>query len=308
MTKGTLTYYQTSCRFRDGPFLSSYPVRIAVARFSVRFSVQFLVPEFRLGFRPLFYATSTAKYPFLFQIETVLFCLMKIKGKTFPLWKWIFREKTLNFERSATSGHATAKETNLRVKSLDCVNIVRGYFYFLIFIIQKGKTSFLGSFFRLWAQRENLGTHRAHNAACWWKGPFQVSQPRLWNGVHLRSAKISVLPKANLTFSDQRLRDAKISAEKKETVMKTIWERFTSDDEFYRINETDYKSQFRSRGFRFFAPYFWNLSLPPTKSRVAQSSIMKLNETSMSKLYDLMLMAVKYQCFHAHHPNEDRLS
>ena len=103
---------------------------------------------------------------FSFKSKLFFFCLMKIKGKTFPLWKWIFREKTLNFERSATSGHATAKETNLRVKSLDCVNNVRGYFYFLIFIIQKGKTSFLGSFFRLRAQRENLGTHRAHNAAC----------------------------------------------------------------------------------------------------------------------------------------------
>lgn len=82
---------------------------------------------------------------------------------------------------------------------------------------------------------------------------------------------------------DQRLRDAKISDVKKEKVMNTIWERFVSDEEFYRINENDYKSQF---------------------SRIAQCSIMKLNDTSMSKLYDLMLMAVKYQCFHAHHPNE----
>ena len=56
-------------------------------------------------------------------------------------------------------------------------------------------------------------------------------------------------------------------------------------------------------------PRSFELSVPtPSKSRIAQSSIMKLNETSMSKLYDLMLMAVKYQCFHAHHPNEDRLS
>ena len=140
------------------------------------------------------------------------------------------------------------------------------------------------------------------------------------------------------TTLDQRLRDAKITPEKKQKVMKTIWERFTSDDEFYRINETDYKSQFRSRGFRFVsfvldfisewnwvsfisrtAVRFWCwwscksqigaiFLKPSTKSRIAQSSIMKLNETSMSKLYDLMLMAVKYQCFHAHHPNEERLS
>ena len=45
--------------------------------------------------------------------------------------------------------------------------------------------------------------------------------------------------------SDQRLRDAKISDVKKEKVMNTIWERFVSDEEFYRINENDYKSQFR---------------------------------------------------------------
>ena len=82
---------------------------------------------------------------------------------------------------------------------------------------------------------------------------------------------------------DQRLRDAKITQEKKEKVMNTIWGRFISEDEFYRLNEVDFKSQF---------------------SRIAQSSIMKLNESSMSKLYDLMLMGLKYQCFHSHHPDE----
>ena len=49
----------------------------------------------------------------------------------------------------------------------------------------------------------------------------------------------------HLPFSDQRLRDAKISDEKKEKVMNTIWERFVSDEEFYRINESDFKTQFR---------------------------------------------------------------
>ena len=100
-------------------------------------------------------------------------------------------------------------------------------------------------------------------------------------------------------FLDQRLRDAKISDEKKEKVMNTIWERFVSDEEFYRINESDFKSQ-----FRFVFSFISVETIFLRFSRIAQCSIMKLNETSMSKLYDLMLMAVKYQCFHAHHPNE----
>lgn len=82
---------------------------------------------------------------------------------------------------------------------------------------------------------------------------------------------------------DQRLRDAKIGKEKKQKVLEAIWDKFTADEEFYRINANDFKVQF---------------------SRIAQSSIMKLNEVSMSKLFDLMIMALKYQTFHSHHPDE----
>jgi len=82
---------------------------------------------------------------------------------------------------------------------------------------------------------------------------------------------------------DQRLRDAKIGSEKKQKVLEAIWDNFTADEEFYRINTNDFKAQF---------------------SRIAQSSIMKLNEVSMSKLFDLMIMALKYQTFHSHHPDE----
>ena len=72
------------------------------------------------------------------------------------------------------------------------------------------------------------------------------------------------------TFNkDQRLRDAKIGKEKKQKVLEAIWDKFTADEEFYRINTNDFKTQF---------------------SRIAQSSIMKLNEVSMSKLFDLMIM------------------
>ena len=134
------------------------------------------------------------------------------------------------------------------------------------FHYSKGKNFFSRLILFGFGHRENLGTHRAHNAACWWKGPFQVSQPRLWNGFHLRLAwSFSNVSKTTWFSLDQRLRDAKISPEKKEKVMKTIWERFTSDDEFYRINESDYKSQFRSRGFRFCAPIFWTLCPYPLK-------------------------------------------
>jgi hypothetical protein len=43
-------------------------------------------------------------------------------------------------------------------------------------------------------------------------------------------------------------------------------------------------------------------TLRATFQRLAHSSIMRLNETSMSKLYDLMVMALKFQCLTCGHP------
>ena len=40
---------------------------------------------------------------------------------------------------------------------------------------------------------------------------------------------------------DQRLRDAKIGKEKKQKVLEAIWDKFTADEEFYRINANDFK-------------------------------------------------------------------
>lgn len=72
---------------------------------------------------------------------------------------------------------------------------------------------------------------------------------------------------------DQRLRDSKIEFEKKKRVLSEVLDRFLSDEEVYKINDDLFKEQF---------------------NRIAHSSIMKLNENSMSKLYDLMTM--EYGC------------
>ena len=91
--------------------------------------------------------------------------------------------------------------------------------------------------------------------------------------------------KASVRYSnkDQRLRDAKIGKEKKQKVLEAIWDKFTADEEFYRINANDFKvSKLK---------YLQNWeSFQVQFSRIAQSSIMKLNEVSMSKLFDLMIM------------------
>ena len=68
---------------------------------------------------------------------------------------------------------------------------------------------------------------------------------------------------------EQRLRDSKIEDEKKKRVLKEVLERFLSEEEIYKINEDQFKEQF---------------------SRIAHSSIMKLNQNSMNKLFDLMTM------------------
>lgn len=68
---------------------------------------------------------------------------------------------------------------------------------------------------------------------------------------------------------DQRLRDSKIEGEKKKRVLTEVLEKFISNDEIYKINDDLFKRQF---------------------NRIAHCSIMKLNENSMGKLYDLMTM------------------
>lgn len=51
-------------------------------------------------------------------------------------------------------------------------------------------------------------------------------------------------------------------------------------------------------------PIYTNGALRKVFTTVSDSSIMKLNENSMRKLYDLMSMSVKYQVLSLHHPYE----
>jgi hypothetical protein len=57
-----------------------------------------------------------------------------------------------------------------------------------------------------------------------------------------------------------------------------------------------------------YQPLYSKKSLRGVFDRLAQSSIMKLNTESMDKLYDLMLMAVKYQVVLSRRPEEIVLS
>ena len=54
----------------------------------------------------------------------------------------------------------------------------------------------------------------------------------------------------NEVFQDQRLRDAKITNEKKQKVLRSIWTRLMSDDEVYKIKEVDFKENFNQLFFQ----------------------------------------------------------
>ena len=42
-------------------------------------------------------------------------------------------------------------------------------------------------------------------------------------------------------IQDQRLSDAKVSREKKKKVLEEIWDKFTTNEEFYKIHGPDFK-------------------------------------------------------------------